>query len=210
MKNHAFGAYVWKTKFLPTEMQGQFFDDYDVITKVRGYDEHKEDLRVSVPLWELMERRETPKMIMYHCVGLDGWLHNAGNPNHEFAKAGVAHYDHVFRELVARVDDQTTIIAFGDHGFDVDNDHGEEGIDILSTMVFVYQKSGLPMKKKYMENIEKFRKIDMNFKNVDVPASASLIMDTAFPFANFGVFHPALAPHDDLNLLRKRMVQNLE
>ena len=147
---------------------------------------------------------------MYHCVGLDGWLHNAGNPNHEFAKAGVKHYDHVFRELVKRVDDKTTIIAFGDHGFDVDNDHGQEGIDIMSVAMFVYSKSGLPMKQKYMENLEKFRQVDKNLKNVDVASIVSLIFDLSFPFSNFGVLHPALAPHDDLDLIRKRMVENLE
>ena len=121
------------------------FAKYELIRDVKGTQEPDEDLRVCQALWHDLDHGEQPKLVINHVVGLDGLLHNSGDPNHPFVQKGVHHYENLFKQLLQRVDNDTTILAFGDHGFDQDNDHGSDTEDVMRTAMFVYQRNGFPL-----------------------------------------------------------------
>jgi hypothetical protein len=111
-------------------------------------------------LWKLIDSGEVPKLVVYHIVGLDGYLHNSEFPDHEYIRLGVKHYDRLMRVLTQKIDEKTTILAFGDHGFDSSNDHGLDTLDIMSTVMFAYQKGGFPLKNWYLEHQNEFKNAD--------------------------------------------------
>lgn len=179
------------------------------IPNVRGFFEYIHDQEMSEEMWANMKNGETPKLTIYHITGLDGFLHNSGNPNAPFVYQGVEFLNQLIPDLIDALDDDTTLILYGDHGFDDDCDHGGDLTIELATGFFAYQKNGFPMKKWYDEHPEKFDKIDRQLKNVDVASIVSLLLDTAFPFSNFGTLHPVLSPTGDIDYLHDKMVANV-
>jgi phosphatidylinositol glycan class O len=179
------------------------------IPNVRGFFEYIHDQEMSEEMWQIMRDGDAPKLTIYHITGLDGFLHNSGNPNRPFVHQGVQFLDNLIPDLIDAMDDETTLILMGDHGFGDDCDHGGDTLVELATGMFFYQKTGFPMKKWYDEHPEKFNKIDGLLKNVDVASIVSLVLDTAFPFSNFGTLHPVLSPSADINYLHDKMVANV-
>jgi len=47
------------------------------------------------------------------------------------------------------MDDQTTLLCFGDHGTTSDGSHGGEKAEELRTAMFAYQKEPFPMMRTY-------------------------------------------------------------
>ena len=116
---------------------------------MKGTQEPDEDLRVCQALWDDLDTNNQPKLVINHVVGLDGLLHNSGDPNDPFVQKGVYHYETLFKQLLERIDNSTTILAFGDHGFDQDNDHGSEAEEVMRTVMFAYQRGGFPLHNLY-------------------------------------------------------------
>jgi len=54
------------------------------------------------------------------------------------------------------MDDQTTLVVFGDHGMTDSGNHGGGSENEMRTVIFAYQKTPFPMSKYYDEFKESF------------------------------------------------------
>jgi GPI ethanolamine phosphate transferase 3 subunit O len=108
------------------------------------------------------------------------------------------------------MDDDTTLIVYGDHGMTEDGNHGG-GSDLeLRTVFFAYQKKPLPFFDTYSRNEAEFYDRDHQMKLLDIPATVSLVLDLPIPFSNLGVLNPLLAPFGDITKVREKAEINLE
>lgn len=55
----------------------------------------------------------------------------------------------MLEDVIARMDNQTTLIVFGDHGMTQDGNHGGGSELELRTVLFAYQKELFPMSEIY-------------------------------------------------------------
>jgi GPI ethanolamine phosphate transferase 3 subunit O len=53
--------------------------------------------------------------------------------------------DSLIRQIIDKIDDQTTLLCFGDHGTKIDGSHGGEEVEEMRTAMFAYQKKPFPM-----------------------------------------------------------------
>jgi phosphatidylinositol glycan class O len=83
--------------------------------------------------------------------------------------------------------------VFGDHGMTESGNHGGGSENEMRTVLFAYQKTPFPMAQYYDQYRESFTEIDKTLKQVDLTAILSVLLNTAFPFSNMGVFHPLFA-----------------
>jgi phosphatidylinositol glycan class O len=122
----------------------------------------------------------------------------------------VAAVDERIKGIIEHMDDDTTLLVFGDHGISAKGDHGGITTEEVATIVFAYQKTPFPMAEVYRSNPDLFYDIDHSIKSIDIAADISLLLDHSTPFSNFGIAHPALAPYDDLPRLYKKLLENVE
>jgi phosphatidylinositol glycan class O len=81
------------------------------------------------------------------------------------------------------MDDDTILIAFGDHGMTDEGNHGGGSENEIRSVIFSYSKKGFPM-KKYQS-----LKLDSSVKQLDLAAIVSMIFGLSIPFSNLGVIN---------------------
>lgn len=91
------------------------------------------------------------------------------------------------------MDDQTTLVVFGDHGMTSSGNHGGGSEDEMRSVIFAYQKTPFPMTNLREQQLAYFYTMDKSLKQVDLSAILSVLLNIAFPFSNIGVFHPLFA-----------------
>jgi phosphatidylinositol glycan class O len=126
-----YGQYCWVPFF------GSHFDDW---VKIKSPDKRIPD--------EL-----EPKIIHHMTKSLDEGSHFRLMGAHTVAIDNAAHHDHthhpmvtkmihvtedMLEQLVEKIDDKTTLLVFGDHGFTQDGNHGGETRLELASAVFAY------------------------------------------------------------------------
>ena len=99
------------------------------------------------------------------------------------------------------MDDQTTLIVFGDHGMTTDGNHGGSAEDEMRSVVFAYQKTPFAQHENFKSLMADYQEMNRSIKQVDLAAIVAVILDLSFPFSNLGVFHPAFYPNENLNEL---------
>lgn len=108
------------------------------------------------------------------------------------------------------MDDQTTLVVFGDHGMTSDGNHGGSGEDEMRSVLFAYSKTPFPQYEHFKNMQKDFKEMNKSIKQVDLAAIVSVLLDLPFPFSNLGVFHPAFYPHDDINQVHSAFMKNLD
>ncbi len=116
----------------------------------------------------------------------------------------------MLEQIIARMDNQTTLIVFGDHGMTQDGNHGGGSGLELRTVLFAYQKEPFPLSEVYAENEDTFSQLDKSVKLSDLPAMVSVLLDLPFPFSNLGVFHPIFAFTNNIKRVHELYLDNLE
>lgn len=58
----------------------------------------------------------------------------------------------LIQKIIDRIDSDTVLLIFGDHGMTDDGNHGGATLQELKSIIFAYHKKGFPMKK--LEGIE--------------------------------------------------------
>jgi phosphatidylinositol glycan class O len=51
------------------------------------------------------------------------------------------------RSIIDKMDNQTTLLVFGDHGMTDDGNHGGGTENELKSILFAYNKAGFPLKQ---------------------------------------------------------------
>ena len=81
--------------------------------------------------------------------------------------------DSLIRQIIDKIDDQTTLLCFGDHGTKIDGSHGGEEVEEMRTAMFAYQKKPFPMMQTYEQNKDLFWDVDHQVKITDAAAILS-------------------------------------
>ena len=94
-------------------------------------------------------------MMISHLSGFDhsGHAHNALHP--EFQRK-LLDTEVIIEEIIEKMDDETTLVVFGDHGMTLDGSHGGSSEEELRSVLFAYQKKPFPMSRKYQTYHEEF------------------------------------------------------
>ena len=111
------------------------------------------------------------------------------------------------------MDNDTVLLAFGDHGMTDNGGHGGETENELRTILFAYAKGGLPIKAHKSPEVRKtLNKLQRDVKQLDMPSILASILDTEIPFSNLGVLHPYLYTNKQGGMqgLFLRMVKQVE
>jgi phosphatidylinositol glycan class O len=116
----------------------------------------------------------------------------------------------MIEEIITRMDSDTTLLVFGDHGMTQDGNHGGGSELELRTVLFAFQKTPFPMSEIYAKNEDSFAFFDSKVKLSDLPAMVSVLLDLPFPFSNLGVFHPIFAYTNNIKRVHELYIENLE
>ncbi len=108
-------------------------DTPDEITMKDFYGEH------DAKNWTLM---------IAHIIGVDHAGHYYNNIGHPEIERKVGDAQKLMQTLIEKLDNDTVLLVFGDHGMTDMGGHGGESLEELSTILFAYTKGGFPMKKK--------------------------------------------------------------
>ena len=107
------------------------------------------------------------------------------------------------------MDDDTTLVVFGDHGMTEEGSHGGSSELEMHTALFAYQKKPLPFGKLYREHHHHFGLMDSAIKQVDLAAIGAELVNVPIPFSNLGIVHPGLIRADNLRDVAKVMRKNI-
>ena len=124
-----------------------------------------------------------------HIIGVDSAGHTYGSMHSEIERK-LHDSEEIIKTIIEKMDDQTTLVVFGDHGMTLDGNHGGSSLLEMRSVVFSYQKTGFPMYEKYKRFSRSFEDMDKTIKQLDLAAILSMLLDLPFPFSNLGVFHP--------------------
>ena len=70
----------------------------------------------------------------------------------------------IIETVIEKMDDETTLVIFGDHGVTLDGSHGGSSEEEMRTVIFSYQKKPFPMAKKYQAMREEYEVLDSMIK----------------------------------------------
>lgn len=87
------------------------------------------------------------RMIIGHLLGLDHAGHCFGMREGQVERK-LKDTENLFKEIIERMDNETVLVAVGDHGMTDIGNHGGSDVLEISTVFAAYTKRGFPMKKK--------------------------------------------------------------
>lgn len=114
--------------------------------------------------------------MLTHVIGVDSAGHTYNSQNENIERK-LKDTEDLLREVIELMDNQTTLIVYGDHGMTDDGNHGGGSELELRTVFFAYQKEELPMYDTYSRFSHKFGDLDSMWKLSDIPATVSAILD---------------------------------
>ena len=85
-------------------------------------------------------------VIVCHMLGVDHAGHTY-HANHSEIERKVVETDAYLKDILAKLDDDTVVLLYGDHGMTNDGNHGGGTENELKTVFFAYTKAGFPMLK---------------------------------------------------------------
>ena len=108
------------------------------------------------------------------------------------------------------MDEQTTLVIFGDHGMTSSGNHGGNAEDEMRSVLFAYQKTPFAQSENFSQLHDSYKTMNKEMKQSDLASIVSSLLDLPLPFSNVGVFHPAFFPHHDLRKVHAAFMKNLE
>jgi phosphatidylinositol glycan class O len=147
----------------------------DLDTNDKGVDEH---------IFEEMENPKTDIMFA-HVLGVDHAGHSF-DVNHSELKRKLEEIDDLLHRITERMDDNTTMIVFGDHGMVDEGNHGGSTDYDRATLLFAYSKG-----KEFEILKQKYPKMT-EIPQTNIAATVTQMTNVKFPYSNIGVFQPEL------------------
>ena len=87
-------------------------------------------------------------MMIAHIIGVDHAGHYYLNAGHSEIERKLVDEEKILKSIIDKLDRDTVMLVFGDHGMTDQGGHGGESEEELRTIFFAYSKGGLPMKRK--------------------------------------------------------------
>jgi phosphatidylinositol glycan class O len=113
-------------------------------------------------------------LLIGHLLGVDHCGHTYG-PYTDHIKYKLSEIDEFIHNMTESIDDDTLLLAFGDHGMTVTGDHGGESSDETDAALFAFSKRGfLPPKAEPKIN------------QIDLTSTITLLLDAPIPFGSLG------------------------
>lgn len=114
-------------------------------------------------------------LLVAHYLGVDHCGHKYGPMHPEMARK-LGEMNGVIEQIVANMDDDTTLLVIGDHGMSGTGDHGGDTEDEVNALLFAYSKS--------YGFLDDSRNATMD--QIDLVPSLAAILGIAIPFSNLG------------------------
>ncbi|XP_065366612.1 GPI ethanolamine phosphate transferase 3 [Calliphora vicina] len=152
------------------------FDIFDLDTVDRKIEKH---------LPKEMQKKDW-QVLIAHFLGVDHCGHKYG-PLHEEMSRKLSEMNDVIRNVVAEMDDKTTLFVMGDHGMTASGDHGGDTDDETNALLFAYTKQANFFKNEFNSDNTSLQQIDL------VPTLAT-ILGIPIPYSNLGLINFNLVP----------------
>lgn len=168
------------------------FNVWDLHTLDNGVNEH------IFPLLQEPEMKGRWDVIIGHYLGVDHAGHRYG-PDHPAMADKLKQMDGVLRKMIDALDDETLLVAMGDHGMDVKGDHGGESDDEVEAALWMYSKKGIFGRRDEAALTPPATAKDRFVAQIDLVPTLSLLMGLPIPFGNLGQpIEEAFHASDDL------------
>ena len=181
------GDPIWPVYF-PNEFEDSISErDYDI--KTVDVDNEVYDF-----IWDVFKNKQYD-LLIGHFLGLDHMAHGAGftHPSTIHAKNKIEQF---LLKIMEEMDDQTTLLVLGDHGAELNGEHGKDSLGESYVPIVGYNKKGFY--KNYHSSFAKAMKYLRNgdvVKQVDLTPTLAMLMGVPVPFSNAGQvlndFYPA-------------------
>ncbi|KAM7341838.1 phosphatidylinositol glycan anchor biosynthesis class O isoform 1-T4 [Cochliomyia hominivorax] len=126
------------------------------------------------------------QVLIAHFLGVDHCGHKYG-PLHEEMSRKLSEMNDVIRNVVAEMDDKTTLLVIGDHGMTASGDHGGDTDDETNALLFAYTKQG-----KFFRDIFNFD--NTTLQQIDFVPTLATILGIPIPYSNLGLINFNLIP----------------
>lgn len=154
-------------------------------------------------------------VLLAHCTGLDHAGHAFGGNNREIERK-LREMNSLASQIVEKLENDTVLLLFGDHGMLANGNHGGSDEEEVSTTLYAYSAKGFPsellrgseehgvfweamMETPYANVKHPLNETEDVIKQVDMVASIARLMDVPIPHNNLGVIVPKLVMQDCTN-----------
>ncbi|EKM51057.1 uncharacterized protein PHACADRAFT_263024 [Phanerochaete carnosa HHB-10118-sp] len=190
------GDDTWTTVF-PTSFEPNMTFPYD---SFNVEDLHTVDEGVIEHLFPLLKDHSNSwDFIIGHFLGVDHVGHRVG-PDHPVMKTKLEQMDHILRDVVDLLDDDTLLVLMGDHGMDRKGDHGGDTELEVTAAIWLYSK-GRPMMHPEAQVPETLLPRSVfpgatvahrSIQQIDLVPTLSLLLGLPIPYNNLGSLIPEL------------------
>lgn len=113
-------------------------------------------------------------LLIGHLLGVDHCGHTFG-PYTDHIRYKLQEIDGFIFNMTQSIDDDTLLLAFGDHGMTVTGDHGGESSDETDAALFAFSKKGFLDPRN-----------ETKINQIDLTSTISLLLDAPIPFGSLG------------------------
>ena len=103
---------------------------------------------------------------------------HALSANSLYVESKLKQVEQIVREVLAKMDHQTTLMVVGLNGVRPDGSHGRASPEELNSVLFAYRKGGFPLKEVFKEEFVEMR---------DITSIMAGMLEVSIPFSNEGV-----------------------
>lgn len=178
------GDDTWQALF------GPFLNDSYPYDSLNVWDLHTVDNGVIEHIIPFLDKnyQKNWDVLIGHLLGVDHVGHRYG-PDHYSMIDKQKQMNDFLKNVMNKIDDDTLLIVFGDHGMDKTGNHGGDSIDELESTLWFYSKQ-----KKFKQLENKLTAYDINsnganyrqVNQIDLVPTFSLLMGLPIPFNNLG------------------------
>jgi phosphatidylinositol glycan class O len=197
------GDYIWDPLY------GQYFDRKVLYNSLDLRDLDTLDNGVLKGFSEELKSGSDFDLMLGHIIGVDSAGHSFFSDHPEIERK-LRDTESIIAQVMELMDDQTTLLVFGDHGMTDSGNHGGGSLMEMRTVMFAYQKTAFPMVSLYKRHKDVFDYMDIQLKQVDLAPILSLLLDVPFPYSSVGVIHPLFAMTNSASEVNDIMLNNLE
>lgn len=137
-------------------------------------------------------------VLIAHFLGVDHCGHKYG-PMHREMSRKLSEMNAVIEKLSETIDDDTTLLVFGDHGMTTSGDHGGDSNDETEALLFAYSRREPFVSTLYDNNVDFIQQIDL-------APTLSTILGIPVPFSNLGTVSLQLLPDVQVQGLKRHQL----
>jgi len=148
-----FGDDIWTNQF------GKWWTRYADWSSLDINDLDTLDQNVSSHVLSELERGSDFDFMLVHMIGVDSAGHTFGS-KHPAIERKLLETEKFIKKVTELMDDDTTLVVYGDHGMTEEGSHGGNSELEMRTAMFAYQNKPFPFAKKYHELHHHFGIVD--------------------------------------------------